>query len=107
MKVMTPEMLVEEGKRWGELVLPYLPNEELTRLLRDSPYEQQLRAQERRMGRIESLAHILSIRFGVEREDWLVRLSMQSRPALDTLDRAALTAVTLDEFEQQFLELTS
>ncbi len=126
MEAITPDLLIEQGKIFKELLLPMMTREEIKSVLQDTPYVQRIReagreeGQEKGMekglvkGREEggeamakTLARILAIRFAVELDHFSPLFKPLSLPTLETLSEAALTVDTLADFEARLNELTS
>ena len=53
MDVITPEMLIEQGKAFQEMILPMLAREDVVETLKDTPYVRRLSREARRTGRAE------------------------------------------------------
>ncbi len=122
MEAITPDLLIEQGKIFKELLLPMMTGEEIEAVLQDTPYVQRIReeGQEKGMekglvkGREEgweamakTLARILAIRFGVELDHFGPLFKPLSLATLETLSETALTVDTLADFEARLNELTS
>ena len=109
MEAITPDLLIEQGKIFKELLLPMMTPEEIEAVLQDTPYAQRIREEGREEGReamAKTLARILAIRFAVELDHFSPLFKQLSLPTLETLSEAALTVDTLADFEARLNELT-
>ncbi len=125
MEAITPDLLIEQGKIFKDLLLPMMTMEEIEAVLQDTPYVQRIReeGQERGMekgllkgqekglvkGReamAKTLARILAIRFAVELDHFRPLFKPLSLATLETLSETALTVDTLADFEARLNELT-
>ncbi len=119
MEAITPELLIEQGKAFKEMLLPLLAEEEMEAVLRDTPYVQRIQAKSREKGREEgreegqrealtkTLSRILATRFAIELDHFTPIFEQLPVSTLEALSETALTVDTLIDFEAKLNKITS